>query len=136
MNKRIMLGVTGGLVGVLIACFIFQLPGIERFVFERLINQSARLFFADSIRIEKVAIDGNFKIRLQGITGAFQARQGPVPLEMRLIESRKPLLAFFGSEPVLFVFEGARPKGSLRNGLWGEISTKDMVLILEPMIKL
>jgi len=121
-GKRVILGITGGFFLTLIACFTFQLPRSERFLFENLINRNARVFFEDSIRIEKVTIDRDFKIRLQGITGSFKTRQGPVALEIRSIESREPLYSLLGTKPVYFVFEGARPKGSPRSGLFGEIS--------------
>ncbi len=122
MNKRTAFRVmAGGLFVSLLIWVIYQLPGIERLALERLINQNARLFFADSIRIEKAAIDRNLRLRLYGITGAFQARQGPVPLEIRSLESLDPLFLLLRSEPVHFVFEGARPKGSSRDGLLGEI---------------
>ena len=113
---------SGGLLLGLIIFFCFQLPRIECLVVERLVNQGARLFFADSIRIEEVTIDRGFRIRLRGITGAFQARQGPVPLEVKSFESRDPLWLFLGPRPVRFFFEGARPQGSSRGGLLGDLS--------------
>lgn len=125
MNQRVVFrGVSAGLFLALIVYGFFQFPEIERLVLERLINQGARIFFSDSIHIEKVTVDRSFKIRLQGITGSFQARQGPVPLEIRLLESREPLFFILGAQPVRFIFEGARPKSSSRSGLWGEISVR------------
>lgn len=112
----------GGLFIVLIILTVSQWREIERSVIQDLINRAARPFFADSIRIEKTAIDRGFRIRLWGIKGAFQARQGPVPLEIKVLESKDPLFLLLRSRPVRFIFEGVRPQGSPREGLLGEFS--------------
>lgn len=106
----------------LILIGIGKLPDLERLVLERAINQNAKPFFADSVRIEKVHIDRSLKIRVEGIRGAFQARQGPVLLEMKSVESQDSLLSLLAQKPVLFLFEGARPKNSSREGVFGSFS--------------
>ena len=99
-----------------------RLPGLERDLVERLANRSAQELFAGSIRIEKVSLDRHFKIRLSGITGKLQTRQGPVPLEVRSLESLDPLFGFLFQKPVRFLFEGIRPQISSRKGLSGNFT--------------
>ena len=96
-----------------------RLPGLERNLLERLANRSAKEYFADSLRIEKVSWDRHFKIHLTGIIGKLKTRQNPVPLEIRSLESQDPLFLFITQKPVRFIFEGFRPQGSLRPGISG-----------------
>jgi hypothetical protein len=96
-----------------------RIPGLERDLAERLANDAAREYFAGSIRVEKVSLGRHFKVRLTGITGQLQTRQGPVPLEIRSLESQDTLFLFFTQKPVRFIFEGIRPQISSRKGISG-----------------
>lgn len=96
-----------------------RVPEIERALLERLANRSAKEYFADSLRIEKVSLDRHLKIRIEGITGQLKTRQGPVPLEIKSLESQDSLFLFISQKPVRFIFEGVRPQTSPRMGLSG-----------------
>jgi hypothetical protein len=96
-----------------------RLPGLERDLLEQLANRSTKEYFAGSIRIEKVSLDRHFRIRLTGITGKLQTRQGPVPLAIKSLESQDPLFLFIFQKPVRFLFEGIRPEISSRMGISG-----------------
>jgi hypothetical protein len=96
-----------------------HLPGLERDLVEHLANRSAKEYFDNSLRIEKVSLDRHFKIRLAGITGKLKTRKGPVPLEVKSLESQDPLFSLLIQKPVRFIFEGIRPQISSRMGLSG-----------------
>lgn len=96
-----------------------RLPELERDLVERLANRSSKEYFADSLKIKKVSLDHHFKIHLTGITGKLKTRQGPVPLEIKSLESQDALFLFLIQKPVRFLFEGIRPQISSRNGLSG-----------------
>ena len=96
-----------------------RLPGIERDLLEQAANRSSREYFAGSIRVKNVTLDRHGKIRLEGISGNLQTRQGPVPLEIKFLESQDSLFLFFTQKPVRFIFEGIRPQISSRMGLSG-----------------
>ncbi len=96
-----------------------RLPEWERDLLETLANHSAKEYFSDSIRIEKVSLDRHLKIRLSGITGKLQTRQGPVPLAIKSLESQDSLFLFIFQKPAHFIFEGIRPQISSRSGLSG-----------------
>ncbi len=108
----------------LILAGISQGPALGRFMLESILrkNQNIQPFFKDSIRIKKISMDRHLKIRFDGITGAFQARQGPVPLEIKSVESQDSLLSLLKNKPVRFLFRGARPQGSAHAGLSGHFS--------------
>jgi hypothetical protein len=97
-----------------------RLPELERSLVEKLANSSAKEYFAGSIHIEKVSLDRHLKIRLSGITGKLQTRQGPVPLAIKSLESQDPLFLFISQKPVRFIFEGIRPQISSRVGISGD----------------
>lgn len=96
-----------------------RLPALERDLLQQLANRSAREFFNDSLRIEKVSLDRRFRIHLTGITGKLKTRQNPVPLEIRSLESQNPLFFLILQKSVHFIFEGLRPQGSSRPGISG-----------------
>ena len=96
-----------------------RLPEMERDLLQKLANRSAKEYFADSLQIAKVSLDRHFKVRLTGITGKLKTRQGPVPLEIRSLESQDSLLLFLTQKPVRFLFEGIRPQISSRLGISG-----------------
>lgn len=96
-----------------------RLPALERASIEKLVNRSTQEYFANSVRIEKVSLDRHFKIRLTGITGKLQTRQGPVPLAVKSLESQDSLFLFILQRPVRFLFEGIRPEASSRTGISG-----------------
>jgi hypothetical protein len=96
-----------------------RIPGLERDLLERLANRATQEYFAGSVRIEKVSLDRHFKVHLTGITGKLQTRQGPVPLEVKSLESQDPLFLFISQKSVRFIFEGIRPQISLRRGISG-----------------
>lgn len=98
-----------------------RLPEMGRDLLERLANQSANEFFAGSLRVEKLTLDHHLKIHVSGITGKLQTRQGPVPLEVRSLESQDPLFFFIFQKPVRFIFDGIRPQISSRKGLTGNL---------------
>jgi hypothetical protein len=98
-----------------------RLPDMERDLLQKFANRSAKEYFADSLRIEKVSLDRRFKIQLTGITGKLQTRQGPVPLEIKSLESQDSLFLFLTQKPVRFLFEGIRPQISSRMGLSGNV---------------
>jgi len=99
-----------------------RLPGLERDLFERLANRSAKEYFEGSLRVEKVSLDRHFKIRLTGITGKLQTRHGPVPLAVKSLESQDTLFLFIFQKPVHFIFEGIRPEISSRIGISGDFT--------------
>lgn len=101
-----------------------RLPEFERNLAERLANNSAKDYFADSLQIEKISLDHHFKIHLTGITGKLQTRQGPVPLEVRSLESQDPLFLFLSQKPVRFLFTGLRPQESSRPGISGTLTIR------------
>lgn len=108
------------LIGIVALGVALSRPFLLRPILQRLIHLNAEPFFADSIRIEKAAIDRNFRIHLRKITGAFQAREGPVPFEVKAMVSKDPVFFFVTGKPVRFVFEGIRPENSPRAGVSGE----------------
>ncbi len=108
----------------LVFCGLPRLPEIERTLAERLANRSAKEYFANSIQIEKITWTWHLKIRLMGITGKLQTRQGPVPLEIKSLESQDSLFLFIFQKPVRFVFEGLRPQISSRMGISGNFITQ------------
>lgn len=111
-----------GLAAVLAIFVIGNLEDLERSAAEWFLNQNAKEFFANSIHIQKIALDSHWRVRLEGVTGHFQARQGPVPLELRSLESQDSLLLLLTTKPVRFVFNGLRPQGSAREGFFGDFS--------------
>jgi len=96
-----------------------RLPRTGHSLLEWQFNRSAKEYFADSIRIEKVSWARPFKIHLSRITGQLQTRQGPVPLAIRSLESQDPLFLFISQKPVRFIFEGLRSQVSSRMGISG-----------------
>ena len=96
-----------------------RLPDMERDLVQQLANRSAKEYFANSIRIEKVSLDRHLKIRLTGITGKLQTRQGPVPLAIKSLESQDSLFLFIFQKPGRVLFDGIRPQISSRLGLSG-----------------
>ncbi len=98
-----------------------RLPGLERDLLQRLANRSAKEYFADSIRIEKVFLDSHLKIHLTGITGKLKNRKSPIPLEIGSLESQDSLLLLIATKPVRFIFTGVRPQGSSRPGFSGMV---------------
>jgi len=98
-----------------------RLPGLERNVLERLANGASKEYFEGSLHIEKVVIDRQLKIRLDGITGKLHTRQGPVPWVVKSLESQDPLFFFIFQKPVRFIFDGIRPEISSRAGLSGNL---------------
>ena len=120
MKRRIFftLLLAAALLG-LILWILPRLPGLERDLLQRLANRSAKEYFADSIQIKKVYLDRHFKIHLTGVTGKLQTRHGPVPLEVKSMESQDSLFLFISQKPVRFIFEGIRPQISSRMGISG-----------------
>ena len=114
LSLTILLAILGLILG-----FLPRLPALERDLVERLANRSAKEYFAGSIRIEKVSLDRYLKIRLTGITGKLQTRQGPVPLAVKSLESQDSLFLLILQKPVRFLFEGIRPEVSARMGISG-----------------
>jgi hypothetical protein len=96
-----------------------RLPELERSFLEQQLNRSAKEYFAGSVRLDEVALNRHWKVRLTRVTGKLQARQGPVPLEIKSLESLDPLYFFLTRKPVRFAFEGLRPQGSSRTGISG-----------------
>jgi len=96
-----------------------RLPELERSFLEQQLNRSAQEYFAGSLRIDNVVLNRHLKVRLGFLTGKLQTRQGPVPLEIKSLESLDPLSFFLTRKPVRFVFEGLRPQGSSRLGISG-----------------
>jgi hypothetical protein len=96
-----------------------RLPELERDLIQQLANGASKESFDGSLRIEKVFLDRHFKIRIEGITGQLQTRQGPVPLIVRSLESLDPIFLFLSQKPVRFSFEGVRPQISSRAGFSG-----------------
>lgn len=105
----------------LILSFLPRLPSLERDLVESLANRSSKEYFADSVRIEKVSLDRHLRIRLAGISGKLQTRQGPVPLAIKSLESQDSLFLFLSQKPVHFIFEGIRPQISSRVGISGNL---------------
>ena len=95
---------------------------LDRFAVEGILNRNAKEFFAGSIRVGKISFDRRLRVRLEGISGAFQTRQGPVPLEVRSLASENSLLLLLSAKPVRFVVEGIHPRGSVRQGMKGTFS--------------
>ncbi|MBI4711622.1 MAG: hypothetical protein HY767_04085 [Candidatus Omnitrophica bacterium] len=114
----VLLGVLLTILG-LVLWILPRLPGWERDLVERLANRTSHEYFDDSLRVKKVSLDRYFKIHLEGITGQLKTRQGPVPLEIRSLESQDPLFLFITQKPVHFLFEGLRPQISSRLGIAG-----------------
>ncbi len=113
---------TSLLVMTLLGLVLWSLPRLLQAghsLLEWQLNRSALEFFSDSIRIEKISLNRNLKIRLAGITGKLQTRQGPVPLAIKSLESQDSLLLFISQKPVRFIFEGLRPEISSRLGISG-----------------
>lgn len=98
---------------------VWNLNAIERLLLERSANFFARPFFLDSIRMESVRIDSRFRIHVKNMTGAFQARQGPVFLIIQSAVSEDSLGFFLQGKPVRFLLKGIRPQQSPRAGLTG-----------------
>lgn len=96
-----------------------RLPVLERDLIQSLANRASKEYFDDSLRIEKVSLNRHLKIRLSGITGQLQTRRGPVPLEVKSLESQDSLFSFISQKPVKFIFEGVRPQTSQHMGLSG-----------------
>lgn len=96
-----------------------RLPEIERNLLERRLNQVSQEFFAGSIRIQGVTLNRQLRARITELSGKLQTRQGPVPLEIRFIESLDPLSYFLEKKPIRFIFEGFRPEKSTRSGVSG-----------------
>jgi hypothetical protein len=96
-----------------------RLPELERDFLERQLNRSAKEYFDGSLHIDEVALNRHLKVRLTHLTGKLQARQGPVPLEIKSLEFVDPLSFFLTHKPVRFAFEGLRPQGSSRMGISG-----------------
>ena len=96
-----------------------RLPEIECKLLEQAANRSSQEYFAGSIRIGKAAVDRHGKIRIEGLSGSLQTRQGPVPLEIRSLASQETLLFLITGKPVHFTAEGLHPRGSSRPGISG-----------------
>ena len=100
-------------------CIAPRLPGIACELLERTANRSAGEYFAGSIRIEKIALDWHGKLRIEGMSGNLQTRQGPVALGIRSLASRETLLLLMTGKPVHFIIEGLHPQRSSRPGISG-----------------
>jgi hypothetical protein len=96
-----------------------RLPEIERSLLERQLNRVSQELFAGSIRVQGVTLNRQLRARITELSGKLQTRQGPVPLEIRFIESLDPLSFFLTKKPVRFIFEGFRPEKSPRTGVSG-----------------
>ncbi len=123
MNRRNPLRLTIALIILIILGFSLwvmpRLPGMERDLLEQAVNHYTQEYFAGSIHIEKVTLDRHGKIRIEGITGRLQTRQGPVPLNIYAIASRETLFSLITGKPVHFTIEGLRPQNSSRSGISG-----------------
>ncbi|HNX68607.1 MAG TPA: hypothetical protein PLL75_07465 [Candidatus Omnitrophota bacterium] len=120
MKKRTNVGFAIlGILTILVLGIVLHFSIIARAAATEILNRSAKDFFDHSIRIRKVTLDPHFKLHIFGITGNFKAKQGPVPVEIRFLESLDPLYFLLGSRPVRFVFAGVRPKGSVHGGVLG-----------------
>ena len=98
-----------------------RLPELERKMVEHLANQAAKEYSEGPLHIDRVTFDRHLKIRIEGITGQLQTRQGPVPLVVKTLESQDSLLLFISQKPVRFIFEGIRPEISSRVGISGNL---------------
>ena len=101
------------------ALYLFRQP-IEKEVLQRLLNHAAGEYFNGSIRLNHVRIDKELKLHAKGLRGEFTTESGPLPVEVALVESTKPLTQLLWQKPLPLRFEGARPAASSQGGIHGE----------------
>ena len=82
-------------------------------------NQSAREFFAGSIRLSHVEIDRKFILRIAHAEAKLKTKKGRAPVEIRSIESLNPITDYLFGKPVRFAFSGARAVDSPYDGIEG-----------------
>jgi len=109
------------LLAVSIGLALFLRPPMTRKLLEFGLNQASRELFAGTLRLEKVEWRSGPGIDLKNLHGQLQMPSGPVPLEVRSVESRGSLLDFFSRSGLRLNFEGAHPLGSPREGLAGAV---------------
>lgn len=118
MKRRILFLLGSLLIAGVFVVFLCREP-LGRFLVESFLNHNTQEFFANTIRVQKVTLDGELRIRLEGITGNYRTRQGPVPLEVRSLVSENSLFLLLTNYPVRFTVEGFRPQRVGRQGMKG-----------------
>ncbi|MBU9889464.1 MAG: hypothetical protein KTQ49_06320 [Candidatus Omnitrophica bacterium] len=123
MNRRSAAWWIGGVSLVWLVFFTaVQWSGFQHAILVRVINRVAEPFVSGPVRVASASIGRDLKLRFRGIEGNYRARQGPVALGIERIEAQGPRCCFLGPRPVRFVFDGAKPKASPRDGFSGTLS--------------
>lgn len=92
---------------------------VGRRLLEFILNQSSKEFFAKSIHVEKVHLNWNGKIRIEGVEGKLQTASGPVPLRMESVKSQNSVFNFLSNQGWRLEWNGLRPEHSERGGIRG-----------------
>lgn len=90
-------------------------------VLETVLDWGAGPLFADTLQLTEAVWKPGPGVRLKGLRGKLQTPQGPVPLEIRSVDSQGSLFDFFSKGGLRLDFERLRPKGSLREGILGTV---------------
>ena len=105
--------------------FIFLLaPPITLKLLELGLNQTARDFFAGTIRIDQAEWKPGPAIHLKNLKGKLQTSNQPVAIEIQAIESQASIFDYFSNAGLILKFKGARPTESSRKGLDGIIAIR------------
>jgi hypothetical protein len=126
----------------ILVCILFFVFGLHhqllRIFLQHTINQQTKIFFNNSLRIEKAQLDLRSKIRINRIRAEFKSDSRVIPLEILSIESENPVFGIFSRQGLVFHFKGARPVNSKHKGMNGIVSmrgTKDWFLKAEVRVE-
>jgi len=106
------------IIGLLTAPFF--IPEIPRVIGESILNQSAKEYFAGTIRVREVRLQPSLSLRIEGVEGKLQTQNGAIPIEIAQIESKGSLLRLFDPEGLSLNFQGVRPSKGIGQGLRGK----------------
>lgn len=121
MKKKLFFGLALG-VGISLAAFfswgLFQ--ELARRTVQDKLNQNQHDLFAGSLQLGRLSLDPKLRIHLRRIQAELQTPHGPVPLEIKEIETLNPFYDFLFKGGLLH-FEDLKPLGSSYPGVQGTI---------------
>ncbi len=113
---------------IFLACsFVFAFNHREelfRQALEWILNQETQELFSGSIRLEKVRIERDLKIQVDGFRAKLQTKDKPVPFQIRSIESENSAIHFLKEDGLSLRFLGFIFEDSKYPGIHGKIKLK------------
>lgn len=120
MRKTISLPLFLIILAGLLGAIVFDLPqkGLGQLL-QYSLNRNTKALFKDSLRVEKVRLEKNLEIQIDHLHGKLQTEGGPLPFQIKSINSEGPVTDFFSQEGLVLNFKEARTADSKYGGIHG-----------------